>query len=83
MIKLTPAPTMPSTAVAAPPPASAGVDRVAKGSDGKRFDAHSLPPPSTATYQPQPGKRAALDLRAWQPSLLREAMMAVESTLID
>ena len=79
---------MPSTAVAAPtptpppPPASAGVDRVATG-DGKRFDAHSLPPPSTATYQPQPGKRAALDLRAWQPSLLREAMLSDITVVYD
>ncbi len=26
-------------------------------------------------HQPQPGKRAALDLRTWQPSQLREAML--------
>lgn len=43
--------------------------------DGKRFDAHALPPPSSAAYQPQPGKRAPLDLRVWQPSQLREAML--------
>ncbi len=43
--------------------------------EGKRFDAHTLPPPSSVAYQPQPGKRAPLDLRAWQPSQLREAML--------
>jgi uncharacterized protein (TIGR00730 family) len=51
--------------------------------NGKRFDAHSLPPPSQATYQPQPGKRAALDLRAWQPPQLREAMLADIDAVYD
>ncbi len=50
------------------------VDAADAGS--KRFDAHTLAPPSTAAYQPQPGKRAALDLRTWQPSQLREAMLS-------
>jgi len=63
--------------------AAGAVDGVEQGQDGKRFDAHSLPPPSTATYQPQPGKRAALDLRAWQPSLLREAMLSDISVVYD
>lgn len=53
-----------------------GIDGVDRSGDGKRFDAHTLPPPSTTAYQPQPGKRAALDLRAWQPSQLREAMLS-------
>ncbi|MDP2341426.1 MAG: LOG family protein [Deltaproteobacteria bacterium] len=43
--------------------------------DGKRFDAHTLAPPSSTVHQPQPGKRAELDLRTWQPSQLREAML--------
>ncbi len=47
----------------------------AETGDGKRFDAHSLPPPSSAVHQPQPGKRAELDLRSWMPSQLREAML--------
>jgi hypothetical protein len=53
------------------------------GADGKRFDAHSLPPPSQATYQPQPGKKAALDLRAWQPPQLREAMLGDIQAVFD
>lgn len=72
-VEPTPPPTtMPTTT---PTPAGGHADAVDKG-DGKRFDAHTLPPPSTAAYQPQPGKRAALDLRAWQPSQLREAMLS-------
>lgn len=74
-------PPSPTTSPASPIPATCG-DGVEKA-DGKRFDAHELPPPSTAAYQPQPGKRAALDLRAWQPSQLREAMLSDIGTVYD
>jgi uncharacterized protein (TIGR00730 family) len=65
--------TATSSAGAVPPPSA----------DGKRFDAHSLPPPSQAVYQPQPGKKAALDLRAWQPPQLREAMLSDIGAVFD
>jgi uncharacterized protein (TIGR00730 family) len=65
-----------AAAIAAAPEGTPTATAVQPGGDGKRFDAHSLPPPSQATYQPQPGKKAALDLRAWQPPQLREAMLS-------
>jgi hypothetical protein len=64
-----------TTTTTATAPAPAG--------DGKRFDAHSLPPPSQAVYQPQPGKKAALDLRAWQPPQLRGAMLSDIGAVFD
>ncbi len=78
----TPAATAPTatqattaTTTAAPTAVKGHSDVDAASAGGKRFDAHALPPPSTTAYQPQPGKRAALDLRTWQPSQLREAML--------
>jgi uncharacterized protein (TIGR00730 family) len=65
------------------PAATTTTTTTTRTGDGKRFDAHSLPPPSQATYQPQPGKRAALDLRAWQPPQLREAMLSDIGAVFD
>ena len=77
----TPTPPLPTTVAPTTTPPTPTTPTTAPKADavegtGKRFDAHSLPPPSTAAYQPQPGKRAELDLRAWQPSHLREAMLS-------
>ncbi|MBM4280088.1 MAG: hypothetical protein FJ137_04830 [Deltaproteobacteria bacterium] len=78
------APAAPAAAKASTKPATTATTTTdAPAADGKRFDAHSLPPPSQAVYQPQPGKKAALDLRAWQPSQLREAMLSDIGAVFD
>ncbi len=65
----------PTTTSVGPAPTSGGGLDAVSGS-GKRFDAHALTSPSSTAYQPQPGKRAALDLRTWQSSQLREALLS-------
>ena len=97
-VKIRPAPSLPvvkgeetplantnAPSTSAPPPAvvamTAAVDIVA--AEGKRFDAHSLAPASSARHQPQPGKRAALDLRTWQPSQMRAAMLSDIQTVFE
>jgi uncharacterized protein (TIGR00730 family) len=76
-------PTTPAPTTTAPTTPAATTPAATTAGDGKRFDAHSLPPPSQATYQPQPGKKAALDLRAWQPPQLREAMLSDIADVFD